>query len=76
MRFRLILEELSPELIYNKGSTNIVADALSYLDKIDNLNTCIYHCNWESTGHKIKNNFAYTLSYTKRKIRYEFKKSY
>ena len=38
MRWQLILEELSPELIYIKGSKNIVADALSRLDKIDNLN--------------------------------------
>ena len=38
MRWRLILEEFSPELIYIKGSKNIVADALSCLDKIDNLN--------------------------------------
>ena len=38
MRWRLILEEFSPELIYIKGSKNIVADALSRLDKIDNLN--------------------------------------
>ena len=35
MRWRLILEEFSPELIYIKGSKNIVADALSRLDKID-----------------------------------------
>ena len=32
MRWRLILEEYGPELIYTKGSTNIVADALSRLD--------------------------------------------
>ena len=38
MRMRLILEEYSPELIYIKGSENIVADALSHLDKIDNVN--------------------------------------
>ena len=35
MRWRLILEEFSPELIYIKGSKNIVADALNHLDKID-----------------------------------------
>jgi hypothetical protein len=29
MRWRLILEEYGPEIIYNNGSTNIVADALS-----------------------------------------------
>ena len=38
MRWRLILEEFSPELIYNNGSNNILADALSGLDKMDNLN--------------------------------------
>ena len=32
MRWRLILDEYSPELIYKKGSTNIVADALSRLE--------------------------------------------
>ena len=32
MRWRLILEEFSPELIYIKGENNIVADALSRLD--------------------------------------------
>ena len=31
MRWRLILEEYGPELIYLKGTTNIVADALSRL---------------------------------------------
>ena len=38
MRWKLILEEFIPELIYIKGSQNIVADALSCLDKIDYLN--------------------------------------
>jgi transposase InsO family protein len=32
MRWRLIIEEYSPELIYLKGQTNIVADALSRLE--------------------------------------------
>ena len=32
MRWRLILKEYGPELIYTKGSTNIVADALSRLN--------------------------------------------
>ena len=35
MRWRLIIEEFSPALFYIKGSNNIVADALSRLDKID-----------------------------------------
>ena len=38
MRWRLVLEKFSPELIYIKGSKNIVADALSCLDKIENVN--------------------------------------
>jgi hypothetical protein len=32
MRWRLILEEYGPELIYVKGEHNVVADALSRLD--------------------------------------------
>ena len=32
MRWHLILEEYGCELIYTKGSTNIVADALSRLE--------------------------------------------
>jgi RNase H-like domain found in reverse transcriptase/Reverse transcriptase (RNA-dependent DNA polymerase)/Integrase zinc binding domain len=35
MRWRLILEEFGPELIYVQGETNIVADALSRLDIVD-----------------------------------------
>ena len=38
MRWQLILEEFSPELIHINGCKNIVADALSRLDKIHNLN--------------------------------------
>jgi hypothetical protein len=34
MRWRLIIEEYSPELIYLKGEHNIVADALSRLELI------------------------------------------
>lgn len=33
MRWRLIIEEYGPELIYIKGTQNIIADALSRLDK-------------------------------------------
>jgi len=33
LRWRLILEEFSPELIYIKGQNNVIADALSCLDK-------------------------------------------
>ena len=38
MRSQLVLEKLNPELIHMKGSKNIVADAFSRLNKIDNLN--------------------------------------
>ena len=38
MRWRLILEEYSPELIYIQGSKNIAADALSRLDIVDTPN--------------------------------------
>ena len=34
MRWRLILEEYGPELIYIKGENNVVADALSRLNLI------------------------------------------
>ena len=37
IRWRLVLEEFGPELIYLKGERNIVADALSCLD-IEELN--------------------------------------
>ena len=37
MRWRLILEEFSPEITYIKGCKSIVADALSRLDKIDSI---------------------------------------
>ena len=36
MRWRLILEEFGPELKYIKGENNVVADALSCLEKSDN----------------------------------------
>ena len=36
MRWRLILEEYSPELIYIQGSKNVAADALSRLELDDN----------------------------------------
>ena len=36
MRWRLILEEFGPELKYIKGENNVVADALSRLEKSPN----------------------------------------
>ena len=36
MRWRLILEEFGPELKYIKGENNVVADALSCLEKSPN----------------------------------------
>ena len=35
LRWRLILEEFSPELVYIKGQNNVIADALSRLDIAD-----------------------------------------
>ena len=61
MRWRLILEEFSPEPIYIKGSKNIVADALSCLDKIDYLNKSSNKTNYnkvESTLESQSENFA------------------
>ena len=36
MRWRLILEEFGPELKYIKGENNVVANALSWLEKSPN----------------------------------------
>ena len=38
MRWRLIVDQFSQQLIYIKGYKNISADALSHLDKKDDLN--------------------------------------
>ena len=38
MKWRFILEEYNPQLIYIQGSKNIAADALSRLDIVDNNN--------------------------------------
>ena len=45
MRWRLLLEEFRPELIYIKGSKNIVTDDLSVKDKINNLNNTSINSN-------------------------------
>ena len=59
MRWRIIPQELSPELIYIKGSKNIVADAPSRLDKIDNINnTSSDNNNVEPTLECLYENFA------------------
>ena len=50
MRRRLILEEFSPELNDIKGSKNIVAYALSLLDKIDYLNKSSTNSNNNKVG--------------------------
>ena len=60
MRWRLFLEEFSPELIYIKGSKNIVEDALSRLDKINNLNNTNSNSNKvELTLESLSENFAW-----------------
>ena len=38
-RWRLILEEYDPEIVYIKGTDNIVADAVSRLDYNMDVNT-------------------------------------
>ena len=39
-RWRLLLEEYGPEIVYIKGVDNVVADAISRLDYDKNVNTC------------------------------------
>ena len=65
MRWQIILEEFSPELIYIKGSKNIVSDDLSCLDKIDNVHNTNTDNNSnnnkvEPTLEKLGENFAYS----------------
>ena len=57
MRWQLLLKDISPELFYIKGCKNIVADALSRLDKIDNLKTDEYS-KVEPTLESLSENFA------------------
>jgi len=35
LRWRLVFEEFTPELVYIKGENNVIADALRCLDKVD-----------------------------------------
>ena len=64
MRWQLILEQFSPELIYIKGSKNIVVDARSRLDIIDNLNNTNTYSNnnndkkFEPTLESLSENFV------------------
>ena len=61
MRWRSILKELSPKLIYMKGSKNIVSDALSRLDKIDYRNKSTTNSNnnkVEPTLESLSEHFA------------------
>ena len=37
MRWRLLLEEFVPEIVYIKGPKNVIADALSRLPKKDDI---------------------------------------
>jgi hypothetical protein len=46
MRWRLILEEYGPELLYVKGEQNVVADALSRLPIADTTDTDTYDLNY------------------------------
>ena len=60
MRWRLILEEFSPEVIYIEGFKNNVADALRRLDVTDNLNNNYSNNNNknEPTLESLSENFA------------------
>ena len=60
MRWQLIQEEFSPELIDIKGSKDIVADALSRLDKIEKLNNTYsnYNNKVNATLQRLSENFA------------------
>ena len=62
MRWRLVLEEYSPELIYIKGEDNTVADALSHLTMVQDQPT-----NWvaqaEYYGQDALPKDTYLLSY-------------
>ena len=58
MRWQLILEEFSPELIYVNGYKNNVTDALSRLDKIDNLDNENNNNKVEPTLESLSENFA------------------
>ena len=57
MRWQLTLEEFSPELIYIKGSKNIVAGDLSRLDKINNVNN-ENNIKVEATLESLSENFS------------------
>ena len=66
MRWRQILEEFSPELIYVTGSKNIVTGALSRLNKIYNLNkSSTYSINnkGKPTLESLSENFAVNKEY-------------
>ena len=69
-RWRLLLEEYGPEIIYIKGVDNTVADTLSRLDydpsrnnRSLNYNQCYYHLaksfNWYMLKHNNVENTAY-----------------
>ena len=57
-RWLLILEDFSPELIYIKGSKTIVADALSRLVRIYNVNNNNNNNYIEPTLESLSENFA------------------
>ena len=57
MRWRLILKESIPELIYIKGSKNIVADAFSCWDLINNVNN-LYNNKVKPTLESLSENIS------------------
>ena len=54
MRRRLILEEFSPDLIYVKGTKNIVAYALSCQDEKDRIHNLNNHNNHNNVDNNNK----------------------
>ena len=60
MSWQLMLGEFSPKLIYRKGYKNIAADALNFLDTINNANNnniSINNDKMEPTLYSVSENF-------------------
>ena len=70
-RWRLILEEYGPEIVYIKGIHNTVADAISRLDFNPELNIikeCHHFRKLKCTDTQIK--YLYWKTFTKRMVNY------
>ena len=55
LRWRMVLEEYDPELIYIKGPDNVVADALSRLDLLEDENETLPHDEVLNNQQSLKN---------------------